>query len=309
MFTNGLNELRVFDILPVDLDQIKKQNINNKKYKFFLFYKDTFLFPYRMNEYNYSPKIYYYVSPPVIGKSYVVVMKLFEDIKDFILEKNASDASLTMNKSCKDIIVNSRSLSNYLLMDFYEGNISDFLYNMDRSKNIDYYREFIIRTLIEAVKCFYDFGLFYIDVKLAQLLYNNNGNKLPHIVLGDLSLSHNKGIGYAATFPSPYFDRLRRPNLIDIEWGIMVAILETYVSTSISVLQSPFKYKNVPGPKEYTVEWDATERKQLFKDVKELIRRSRKIEHSPILLDVAQLIFDQKGKKSIGLDTILDMIN
>lgn len=308
IFRNGPNAVNVYNIIPTDLNKLKDQNLDNNNYQYYLKYNDTSLFPYRSKDMERSSRIYYYVSPPVLGNSHIVVVKRFMRTKDFLIEKNASESVARMVGECRSMIIDSKIMDEkYLIMEFFDSDAHVLFNNMDKRKNIDHYRHLILIRLVEAIKCFYDDELYYTDVKLDQILYTKHKNGSIRLALADLFVSKKEDKGHHSTYPSPYFNSLVPPTLMDIEWGIMSAILETY--NSILCLHSPYCNTSVPSKSQYHGEWTDAGRVELLKKSQDIINKSRKHEFSSNFLNIAQMILDTKGRRSIGLDIILDYLD
>ena len=88
------------------------------------------------------------------------------------------------------------------------GNITNLISEIQQNKNILIN---ILYAIVIAIKCLYDIGLYYVDIKMENILYRNTSEGI-QIILGDLGGAVHIDDYSAPTYPPPEYN-LDHPNL------------------------------------------------------------------------------------------------
>jgi len=128
-------------------------------------------------------------------------------------------------KKCNQSIVPYETVgkNTLFIMEKLDGDLMD----LRGTSNI----ESIINQIARTLKCLADLGIYYTDIKSANLLYKKRENNEPFVVLGDLGGAGTIDEGhYVSSYPP--FDRrkgegyLKKPTKKDLSWMIGVVFFE-----------------------------------------------------------------------------------
>lgn len=211
-----------------DLEELARQNTHwtNRGSPKPLIYFSRSLFPYKHAN-KYTPNnIIFYISDMQLGSRYILVMKILETASES--ECISCEEVNVMTSFCKRMIMeNVKMTKRVLLMPFFEGDIAKLV-----SSKIDHLQDdtrlILFKTMLDALLCLMDKGMYYSDIKLEQMLYKYNDSGEMIIKLGDLDVSFEGEMGTICSYRSPTYDP-RGPALeYDMVWSVGASMLQSY---------------------------------------------------------------------------------
>lgn len=124
----------------------------------------------------------------------MIAIKIFDDIADYLKEKIISIilSNIRRKNNCSLPIVSSywyeKKNNNLIIMECMDGNLNELIKNNPSCKIYD-----IFLQVIEAVYELYNYGIYYCDIKLANILYKliNNNIKIKLADIGGIVFTNN----------------------------------------------------------------------------------------------------------------------
>ena len=138
-------------------------------------------------------------------------------------------------KICNNLVVNSKiyqdSTLSCMIMENAVGTIAELIPVIKKNKNIliD-----ILYAVVIAIKCLFDYGLYYTDIKMGNILYRNTDNGI-QIILGDIggaakiyepSIRTYAPYEYINSRDNPYQNNFMLQKKSIISWAIGILILD-----------------------------------------------------------------------------------
>ena len=164
-------------------------------------------------------------------------------------------------KICNNLVVNSKiyqdSTLSCMIMENAVGTIAELIPVIKKNKDIliD-----ILYAVVIAIKCLFDYGLYYTDIKMGNILYRNTDNGI-QIILGDIggaakinepSIRTYAPYEYINSRDNPYQNNFMLQKKSIISWAIGILILDLLeISHSslnnihINVLEKIMKYGGI----------------------------------------------------------------
>lgn len=190
--------------------------------------------------------------------SYGVVCLYKNSINEaFVIKKGKIDSDINIINYLKKLniclfsYVNSKYISNFLIMEYMDGNLRDIVSKTKFNINLSFEQIIdIISILIYDFICLTQNKLIYTDIKLENILYRCNNDNTFSVILADIGSIINMNLdnkdSALATYPPANRiiksdDNIKNgifynPNEKDVVWGVGIIILDLM---KINV----FKYK------------------------------------------------------------------
>lgn len=220
------------------------------------------------DEYTFYKKIAYGTYGHVYLYSYYknkIAIKISENIDNIYLDIMVINYLKT--KNCHNIVIesficdyeyiihNKKYSTKIIIMDYYDGNILDFVHgifnNMDDKLKYEFILN-IVKQIIISIKCLLDNDLLYADITPNNILYKIISFHSVKIYLGDLGSALPYNDRYSVSFPSiknKLSDGfIKNISEYDLIWSICVTMMYLLVDKkeiTFSGLCKIFLYKNI----------------------------------------------------------------
>ena len=225
-------------IVKLNLDIFKE----NKTVKGVILKKDISIYEYffKYNSDNLLDIKFTYNNKIIGAGSYGLVLQYTSENNDHIavkygsIEQDIAVLNDIKGKICSDLVVDSivykDDTLSCIIMENAVGTIDNLIPAIEKNKDIliD-----ILYAVVIAIKCLFEYGLYYTDIKMHNILYRNTENGI-QIILGDIGGAAKIDDSTVRTYPpyefinskdNPYKgDNMLKKKSI-ISWGIGVLIL------------------------------------------------------------------------------------
>lgn len=220
------------------------------------------------DEYTFYKKIAFGTYGHVYSYCYYknkIAIKISEDIND--LYSDIMVINHLKKKNCHDIVVesficdyeykirNEIYSTKIIVMDYYDGNLLDFVHGMFNNMDVNLKHEFILnimKQIIISIKCLLNNDLYYADITPNNILYKIISFHSVKIFLGDLGSALPINDIYTVSFPSiknKLSDGLiKNISEYDLIWSICVTMMYLLVDKkeiTFNRLCTIFLYKNI----------------------------------------------------------------
>lgn len=245
------NKIKVKDYIALNVEQgVRALRDERRDYKI---YKK-----YRVNTHD----VFFAIKTNEKGPPKIFVLKRFkgyQKLKDFKNEVNTFKKVASMQSACRRRLVEGTPQEHHgvywIVMEYYDGSIADLVDSGGLLTEAE--RRQILTETMKAVSCLYFENLAYVDMKIDQILYRYQSNKL-EVKLGDLEvvkLGGKDGIKLTHRGPvsSPKVNKqgfFHKGDDSAIAFGILMLMIELWLETTDKrgVVVSKLYRKNYNNP-------------------------------------------------------------
>lgn len=210
----------------------------------------------RRNEFSFyrnkdidTYNVYFVMSDAKVPE--IFVMKRYKRINEsFRMEKHAFAKIREMDALCRSTLIEGKPVTitskeiYWILMEYFDGSVIEMERELTESE-----RRYILKTIAKAVKCLYENGLYYTDMKLDQVLYRIKDDNSIEVKLADLEVS-GKGQNAIVTYRPPKgsklldYDGHYKYGATDeaVNWGMVILILQLWTKDSRALNHAFRKY-------------------------------------------------------------------